>query len=273
MNYVEIPLPRLALALLFLAAAALVSFRLRLGLVRAIVVAGARAVAQLLAVGYVLAYIFGADHPGPAFGALAVMLLAAAFTSANRVQHGPPRRELVVPAFITILAGSLLALVPALVWIFPSKRLFEPRYAIPVSGMIVSQAMNVVALTFERIFAAAHTGADEIEQKLSLGATPLQAMGETTRIAVKAALIPTLNGLSTVGLVALPGMMTGQILSGTDPMQAVRYQLVILVALVAVAAVSGALAAHFARLSLFTAREQLRRIRVPNPGGSNGSPR
>lgn len=78
------------------------------------------------------------------------------------------------------------------------------------------------------------------------------------RAAMRAAMIPTLNGLLTVGLVALPGMMTGQILSGTDPEQAVRYQIVIMYQLVAVAAVSGALAARFARKLLFTPYEQLR---------------
>jgi len=97
-----------------------------------------------------------------------------------------------------------------------------------------------------------------VEQLLSLGATPRQAVDRHTRAAMNAALRPTINGLLTVGLVALPGMMTGQIVSGTAPDQAVRYQLVIMYQLVAVAAVAGALAARFARRLSFNEREQLR---------------
>lgn len=96
-----------------------------------------------------------------------------------------------------------------------------------------------------------------IEQWLALGASPRQAFAPAVRAAVRSALIPTLNGLVTVGLVALPGMMTGQIVSGTAPQQAVRYQIVIMYQLVAVAAVSGALAAVFARRLLFTPGAQL----------------
>ena len=117
--------------------------------------------------------------------------------------------------------------------------------------------MNVVAQVFERIFAAAHASADEIEQRLALGARPREALARHERAAVRAAMIPTINGLLTVGLVALPGMMTGQIVSGTAPSQAVRYQLVILYQLVAVAAVAGTMAVGFARRLLFTPRAQL----------------
>ena len=126
----------------------------------------------------------------------------------------------------------------------------------------MSSAMNVVSQVFERLFSLAHEDGATIEQLLALGASPRQALQPHTRVAMKAALLPTLNGLLTVGLVALPGMMTGQILSGAAPEQAVRYQLVIMYQLVAVAAVSGALAALFARRMLFTPREQLRSLEL-----------
>jgi putative ABC transport system permease protein len=112
---------------------------------------------------------------------------------------------------------------------------------------------------FERLFASASSEEATLEQYLALGATPEQAFAPYVKQALRAALIPTINGLVTVGLVALPGMMTGQILSGTAPEQAVRYQVVIMYQLVAVAAVSGVAAAAFARRLLFTPEAQLRR--------------
>jgi putative ABC transport system permease protein len=120
--------------------------------------------------------------------------------------------------------------------------------------------MNVVAQVNQRIFASVRSEAAEIEQWLALGATPKQAIAKQVRDALRSALIPTINGLLTVGLVSLPGMMTGQIMSGIAPEHAIRYQLVIMYQLVVVAAVSGAVSAWLARRLLFNASGQLQRF-------------
>jgi putative ABC transport system permease protein len=160
-------------------------------------------------------------------------------------------------AIAAIGAGALVALVPVFAAVVPLHPWYEARYLVPISGMMLSNAMNVVALVFERIFASASSEAGEVEALLALGATPRQALGHLESATLRAALLPTINGLLTVGLVALPGMMTGQIVSGTAPEQAVRYQIVILYQLVAVAAVAGFVAVAFTRRLLFTARAQL----------------
>jgi putative ABC transport system permease protein len=126
--------------------------------------------------------------------------------------------------------------------------------------MMVANAMNVVAQVNQRIFASVRSEAAEIEQWLALGATPKQAIAKQVRDALRSALIPTINGLLTVGLVSLPGMMTGQIMSGIAPEHAIRYQLVIMYQLVVVAAVSGAVSAWLARRLLFNASGQLQRF-------------
>ena len=137
-----------------------------------------------------------------------------------------------------------------------------------VMGMVMASGMNVVALTFERLMSAAHQRATTIEQAIALGASPAQAMQSIKRQAIRAAMIPTINSLLTLGLVQLPGMMTGQIVSGTSPLQAVRYQLVIMYQLVAVAAVAGVLAAWFAQRALFDQQGRLRRFsQAPAPSG------
>jgi putative ABC transport system permease protein len=126
--------------------------------------------------------------------------------------------------------------------------------------MMVANAMNVVTQVNQRIFASVRSEAAEIEQWLALGATPKQAIAKQVRDALRSALIPTINGLLTVGLVSLPGMMTGQIMSGIAPEHAIRYQLVIMYQLVVVAAVSGAVSAWLARRLLFNASGQLQRF-------------
>jgi putative ABC transport system permease protein len=257
MRYVTISLPRLALALGLIAVAALLSRRSRLGLEKDLFWGAARGAAQLIAIGYVLLLLFANERPSFVILLLSVMVVAAAGTAARRVDLGPPRRVLFPRALAAIGVGALVALVPVFTAIVPLHPWYEARYLVPISGMMLSNAMNVVAQVFERLFASASSEADQIEALLSLGATPRQALERQARAAMRAALLPTINGLLTVGLVALPGMMTGQIVSGTAPVQAVRYQIVILYQLVAVAAVSGFLAAAFARRLLFTPRAQL----------------
>lgn len=259
MSYVEIPLFRLGIAALLVVVAIVLSRAKELELEKDLGLGAIRAAVQLVAIGYALRLLIAVDHPAAVFGTLATMWLVAAWTSTRRLKHGPGTRVLFRPALAAIGLGALVALVPVFVLVIPPRPWFEARYVIPIGGMMLSSAMNVVAQVFERLFAAAHAEEATLEQYLALGATPQQALAPYMKAALRAALIPTINGLVTVGLVALPGMMTGQILSGTAPEQAVRYQVVIMYQLVAVAAVSGVAAATFARRLIFTDEAQLRR--------------
>ena len=257
MGYVDIPFSRLVLALGFILVAIVLSSRGALRLEREIAWGAARGAAQLIAIGYLLRVLFAHERPGWVLLALSVMLLVAAWTSARRVKRGLRSRALLLYALVSIAAGASVALVPVFVFIVPPTPWFEARYLVPIGGMMLSSSMNVVALVLERLFAGARLESATIEQLLALGATPQQALAPCTRAALRAAMIPTINGLLTVGLVALPGMMTGQIVGGVAPEQAVRYQIVILYQLVATTAISGALAARLARRLLFTKEAQL----------------
>jgi putative ABC transport system permease protein len=258
MTYVEIPLWRLSIAVLLVAVVILLSRFSRLALEKELGIGAIRAAVQLIAIGYALRLLFAAEHPVAVFAVLTVMWVVAAWTSSRRAKHGPSSRVLFPYALAAIGVGALVALLPVFVLVMPPRPWFEARYVIPIGGMMLSSAMNVVAQVFERLFASARAEAETLEQYLALGATPEQALAPYVKAALRAALIPTINGLVTVGLVSLPGMMTGQILSGTAPEQAVRYQLVVMYQLVAVAAVAGVLAASFARRLIFTRDAQLR---------------
>ncbi len=254
-----IPLPRLALAGLLLLVALVLSRAAGLDLERTLAWAALRGTVQLVAVGLGLTLLFPHESTPIVLLALFVMAVVAALTSARQVAAGPPTRRLLPGAFLAIVCAATVALVPVFSFVLPLEPRLSARYVIPIGGMLLSSAMNVVALVFERIFAAAVTEADQIEALLSLGATPKRALEAPVRVALRAALTPTINSLLTVGLVALPGMMTGQIVSGTDPTHAVRYQIVILLQLVAVAAVAGTIAAWVARGLLFDSQARLQR--------------
>jgi putative ABC transport system permease protein len=256
-SYVDIPLHRLAIAAVLIAVAVALSRWNRLSLEKDLLWGALRGAVQLIAIGHVLLLLFRHERPEWVLIILVVMVLAAGYTSARRVSHGPPWRKLLPFSLVALSLGAAVALLPVFLWVVPIHPWFNARYVIPLAGMMLSNAMNVVALVFERIFSSAHDGSEEIEQMLALGASPSQAIERHARAAVRAAMIPTINGLLTVGLVALPGMMTGQILSGTAPEQAVRYQIVVMYQLVAVASVAGVVAVSFARRMLFTPRAQL----------------
>jgi putative ABC transport system permease protein len=183
--------------------------------------ANARMLAQLLLIGYVLVYIFEAGEPSIVLGVLGVMLVAASFIAIRplaRKSVGVYRH-----AFIAISIPGLLVLALVSQLTIGVDPWFEPRYLVPLAGMVFSGAMNAVSLAGERAQSEAARGSD---------------YSETRRIALHAALIPITNSLFAVGLVALPGMMTGQILSGVSPLVAAKYQIVVMLMLFGVAGLS-----------------------------------
>jgi putative ABC transport system permease protein len=256
-TYLEISLPRLLVSFALIAGSILLSRRSRIGLEGQLFIGAIRAAAQLLAIGYGLLILFRHERGWSVMLVVTVMVLVAAATAARRVEHGPPARRLFLPALIAIGAGGGLALLPIFALVISPRPWFEARLVVPISGMILSNAMNVVALVFERLFSSVKNESQLVEQWLALGASPAQALAAQERAAVRASMIPAINGLLTVGLVSLPGMMTGQIVSGTEPIRAVRYQIVIMYQLATVATISSLVAAWLVRRLVFDRHERL----------------
>ncbi len=211
--------------------------RLRhIGQERDLIWASLRMVAQLLVVGYILHWIFAWDRPLPVFALLLLMLAFSVQVIGQRVKQK-------IPQFYRILSLSLMVGCGAVILLFcvvivgPSPW-YDPRYLIPLAGMIIGNSMNGAALAAERLAAEMQERRHEIETALCLGATPAQACSEILRSAFRAALIPATNSMAAMGIVFLPGMMTGQILSGTAPMIAVRYQIGIMCAITAAVGVT-----------------------------------
>ena len=205
-----IPIANLALAFIPVLAVVAVMHRWRVGAGKGLY-ANARMLVQLVVIGYVLTYIFEADNPWVIVAVLAVMTLASAWISMRPLRASSVRLYTVFLAALGSTGFAVFWLVTQLV--LEVERWFEPSLVVPIAGMIFANAMNTVSLTAERYEAELGHGADRSEAR---------------RTAFDAGLIPQINSLLAVGLVALPGMMTGQILAGVDPLVATRYQIVVM---------------------------------------------
>ncbi len=183
-----------------------------------------RMLIQLIAIGYVLTYIFNVDSPYLVMLILSVMLVAASIISMRPVEKR--QNEFYLYAFISIFIGSIFTLIMVVFGVLTLDSWYEPRYIIPLAGMIFANAMNAVSISAERL-----------ESEINRGNTYSSARV----ISYKAALIPRINMLFAVGLVSLPGMMTGQILSGVDPLIAVRYQIMVMLMILGSAGISVAI--------------------------------
>ncbi len=188
------------------------------------VYAMARMLAQLVAVGFVLTYIFAGDSPWIVSAVLVVIVTAASWIALRPVERKTGRVFLRVLAAIAVSGGLTLALVTQLSLDLDSW--YSPRYVIPLAGMIFANAMNSVSLCAERF-----------ESELANG----KGYPFARSAAMRAALIPLINSLFAVGLVSLPGMMTGQILSGIAPVVAAKYQIVVMCMIFGASTLSAAL--------------------------------
>ena len=189
-----------------------------------------RMVVQLLLIGYVLVYIFGADAPWIVLLVLGVMVVAASWIALRTVPGLRP--ALYRYAFFSILFGGGVTLSLITQGVLDLDPWYAPRFVVPLAGMIFAASMNSVSISAERVFA-------ELDRNV-----PYE---EARRIAFQAGLIPIVNSLLAVGLVSLPGFMTGQILSGVSPLVAVRYQVMVMCMIFGASGLSAALFLVLAR--------------------------
>jgi len=228
-SIVQLQLADLALAYTLVLLTLALSRLQKLGRERQLLWASLRMVLQLLAIGYLLELVFAIAHPLAVLGILLVMGLFALQVMGGRIEDK-------MPGFYRVMGSSLLIGCGVVAFFFCGaivgyRPWYSPRYLIPLAGMIFGNSMNGATLAAERLGSELRAHRDEIETALCLGATPRQAVQGALRSAFRAALIPATNSMAAMGIVALPGMMTGQILSGTPPLIAVRYQIAIMCAI------------------------------------------
>lgn len=215
-----------------------------------------RMVLQLFAVGYLLQLIFAVRSPIPVVLMLLAMTGFSLQIAGARIKKRMPHFYRIVGSSIFIGCGGVTFYLCLLVVGYSPW--YDPRYLIPLAGMIIGNSMNGASLAAERLSSEMHDRREEIETALCLGATARQASEPAVRTAYIASLIPTMNTMAATGIVALPGMMTGQILSGTEPIIAVRYQIAILCAITGAVAITSFLILVQGYRQYFTDAHQLK---------------
>jgi putative ABC transport system permease protein len=253
------PVTYVGLSVLLVAAAMAISRWRRVGLETDMGVATVRSFLQLVAVGYVLEFVFN-GHGWLTAVALAVMVVTAALTSAARARRVPGSR-LVAGAAIAVATGATLGVIAAL-RIVP----VSARAIIPLGSMIISSAMNTTSLVMTRFYDDLAANRREIEARLSLAQTSRQAALPWQRMALRSGMIPIVDNTKVVGLVALPGAMTGMILAGASPLAAIRLQLVVMYMLLGGNAFAALVASELTARRLFTPAQQLIRSLRRTPG-------
>lgn len=228
--------------------------REQLGLTRDVLTAAARAVVQLAAVGALLGVLF--DHAGLP-GSLAWvtgMVVVGSFVAARRGER-VPRARLVAGAAIAAGVGATLGLL-----VLAQVVDVEPRVVVPVGGMVVSAATRGTSVVLLRLADEAASARRTVEARLALGLPATEAFAPHRRLALRSALVTDVDAVRTVGLISLPGAMTGLLLAGVDPLVAIRYQVVVMWMLLGAVAVSGVVAARLGSRELFDDAQRLKEL-------------
>lgn len=226
------------------------SYRQHLQLEKDILVSSVRAVVQLLLVGEILHIVFGYQSRLFTLGLLLVMLCNAAYNAAKKGKG-------IRGAYLYSLLGIGMGTSATLFILLASGAIrFEAYQLIPVGGMVMSGAMIASGLCYKELVASFRLRRQEIEVKLALGGTVHQASQALLRDAVKTGMQPNLDSAKTLGIVSLPGMMTGLILGGIDPMQAVKYQIMVTFMNLSGTAIASFIVSYLSYRSFFNRRQQ-----------------
>ncbi len=252
----------LAIAAVLIVLDAAISVVLRLGLHRQLAIAAVRMVLQLLLIGVILSRVFALASPPVTLLVVAVMVVIAGREVAVRPERRLVRfgNYAVGAAAVAFATGvtSILALTTAL----RPHPWYEARYAIPLAGIVLGNVLNAASLALDSLLGGVVRERAAIEAQLCLGATSREAMGGLVRTAIRRGLLPVVNAMSASGVVTLPGIMTGQILAGIDPMEAVKYQILLMFLLSGGAGLGAVAVAFLAVRRLTDARHRLRLDRL-----------
>jgi putative ABC transport system permease protein len=245
----------LVIALVFVLIPIFLSKTFNLGLEKDTIIAVVRSVLQLFIVGYILLFVFDSDSIVYIFLMVVVMIVAATQNARKKGKaiKGITWKIAVTLILIEVVTQSILLgfkITPA-----------TAQYIIPISGMVIGNSMVLSILFLNRFTAEVDSNQDQTELILSVGGTPKQAIHTQLITSIKASMIPTIESQKTIGLVQLPGMMSGQIIAGASPIQAVQFQLLILFLLLTTAAVTSIMLGFLSYPTLFNQRMQFLKMK------------
>ncbi|HFI0637974.1 TPA: iron export ABC transporter permease subunit FetB [Streptococcus suis] len=249
----NVSVDNLSLALVFglVLVAMGISQKEKLGLTKDIFMAVVRTVFQLIFVGYILKFIFQASN---VFLSLAMVLIILYNASVQANKRNPNSKKSLLHPFLALLTSTGLTLT---ILIISGAIQFIPSQVIPISGMLASNAMTAIGLSYRAMYKSFTDNRQQVLEKLSLGATVKLASQDILREAIKTGMQPTIDSAKTVGLVSLPGMMSGLIFAGVDPVHAIRYQIMVMFMLLSATSLASVIASYAAYKTYFTDKAQL----------------
>ena len=252
---VSIGLGQLAIGLVFILMAGIASLYHALKLERDLIVGTIRTFVQLFLLGYALTFIFDLENAAWVLAVFAFMIFFAAWEIRNRVKE--KQIGFFWPLFVSMAVSYVIVAYLVTAVLVSVEPWWKPQYFIPLGGMVIGNSMNAIAIALERLLGELRKRRLEVEAMLCLGANYKEASQDILRNAMRAGMIPSINAMMGVGVVFIPGMMTGQVLAGADPVQAVRYQIIVMIMLVGSTAIGSLLVVYLVRKRCFGPAERL----------------
>jgi putative ABC transport system permease protein len=237
---------------------AVLSIVLGLGLHRRLAWASLRLVVQLLAVGFVLRFLFAAPSPALTFIVVLAMTGAAIYESTSRGDRRLRGWWRHACAGVAVAAPTALVVLLALTTAIRPSPWYDPRYAVTLVGIVLGSVLNAASLATNAFLTTSVRSKAAIEARLALGADRWTSLGSAMRESIRIGMLPIINQMAAAGLITLPGIMTGQILAGFDPIEAVKYQILLMFLLAGGSGLAALLAVRLSALRLTDARQRLR---------------
>jgi len=252
----------LALTSILLLLTGILSIMMRLGAEKNLAVASFRMITQLLILGLILKTVFSYVNIYIFMAMITVMIISAGIEINSRQTF--KFRGMLTFYISTSTMGSTALILTffTLFYVIGKKPWYTPQYAIPLAGMMLGNTMNGISIGMDRLSHSIVTQKNKIETRLMLGHTPEEAIKEIKRESIKSGMIPIINSMSVAGLVTLPGMMTGQILAGSPPVEAVKYQILIMILIASCSSFGTMISVHLSSKNFFDSRERLRLERL-----------
>ena len=256
---IQIALGRYVVALVLLAALLIITKRQNIRIGNQLLIGTVRGTIQIILMGMILVYIFNLSDLFIMFGVLTFMAIFAAHTTASNLKRIPGVFRTALPALIVgpivVMAVSVLLGV------------VEPvgEFVIPMGGMVIGNAMTIATLVIDRMWSNAQKQRSLIETALALGASPFQAVEETIRESIESGLLPNLNRYASLGIVSIPGFMSGMIIGGANPVVAALFQVVVFIMIFLSAVIVGLIISRIFLKGMFNERLQLT---VPPPNSN-----
>lgn len=233
----------------------IISFILKLKQEKVLLIATIRTVAQLFLIGFILKEVFKLQNIWLLLAVVSFMLVMAGHTA---VKRSPKKfKGLYQRTFFTMALCGLLTTFYVTKVVVDVTPWYNPQYMIPILGMVLGNSLNGISLCIDAMMDRLELKKNEIEMELSLGATKWEAASRHIRESIRKGMIPIINAMTVVGIVQLPGMMTGQILSGTDPVIAIKYQIVIMFMIAAAVAIGSIMMTLLIYQKVFNEKHQL----------------